>query len=471
MDNKFIEFRNVSFIYDKNKILDNISFSVDRGEFLSIVGRNGSGKSVLVKHINGLLLPSSGDVFVDGINTKDNSRINDIRQKVGFIFQDPDNQIVASTVEEDIAFGLSNLGTHRDIMRKKIDETLKIFNISEYKDYDVENLSGGTKQKVSLAGVIAMDISCLVLDEPTSMLDPESCQIVMDEIIKLNKKHNISIILLTHHMNEAKLADKTIILDHGKILMQGSPDIIDTNFINDNNSITYDFSRNIDNQSDVFVELRNISYRYSKHSDYIIKNLDFKIFKNDMLIITGKNGSGKSTLAKIVSGIISPNSGDIFINEKKVKKNELSKKVKIVFQSSESQLFAETVLDDVCFGARNLGFSNDDSKKLAIDSLRKLGFNIDKIGYSPFELSGGEKKIVSIAGILVMDPEVLILDEPTAGLDFFAKRELIKTIIELNKNYQKTILIISHSYDLFKNICKETAKIKLSNSICKVLRI
>ena len=207
-----VEFKNVTFVYERNKILDNISFCIEKGDFISIIGRNGSGKSMLARHINGLLLPTFGDVLVNGMNTKDKSKIYDIRQKVGFTFQNPDNQIVASTVEEDAAFGLSNLGMPRDLMRKKIDDALESLGISEYKTSDVDTLSGGTKQKLILAGAIAMGAECLVLDEPTSMLDPESCRVVMDELIRLNQL-GITIILLTHHMNEAKLARKIFVLD------------------------------------------------------------------------------------------------------------------------------------------------------------------------------------------------------------------------------------------------------------------
>ena len=471
MSNKLIEFRNVNFVYNGKKILDNISFAVDYGEFVSIVGRNGSGKSVLTRHINGLLLPSSGDVLVDGINTKDDSRIYDIRKKIGFVFQDPDDQIVAPTVEEDIAFGLSNIGTPRDVMKFKIDEVLRKFNIRNYKSCDVESLSGGIKQKLAFVDNLVMEVSCLVLDEPTSMLDQESRTSVIDEVLFLNKKYKIAIILLTHHMDEAKLADKTIILKDGKIISQGSPNIIDTEFINNDDLNILNFSKDYKISCNPLIELRGVSYKYDEKSEYIIQNLDFKVFKNEIIIITGKNGSGKSTLAKILSGIIFPNSGEILFKGEKIKKYALSKKVKIVFQSSENQLFAETVLEDVCFGPRNMGLSDKEAEKLAIESLEKLEFDMNKVKYSPFELSGGEKKIVSIAGIFAMDPEVIILDEPTAGLDFFAKKNLIKLIFDLNRIHLKTMIVVSHSYELFQSICKNYSEIDLNGNICKIFRL
>ena len=452
-----IEFKNVSFSYNNKKILDNISFVINHGDFVSIIGRNGSGKSVLTRHINGLLLPDSGDVWVDGMNTKDTKNLYNIRQKVGFMFQDPDEQIVASTAEEDIAFGLSNLGIKREIMREKIDCVLKILDIFEYKSYDVNELSGGTKQKLILAGVLAMGSECLVLDEPTSMMDPESCDIIIEELIKLNKEKNMTIILLTHHMNEAKKANKVFLLDSGKIIAQGGSNIINKYFFEQNN---FNIINNKENNKDKvnFLEFSDVSYKYDKKSDFVLKNINLKIFKNEIIGIIGKTGSGKSTFAKIIKGIIKPNSGNILINNKIVNNLELRKKVGIVFQSPENQLFAETVLKDVSFGPQNFGISKTEAEKISIEILNFLGFDKNKINNSPFELSGGEKRLVAIAGILAMNPEILVFDEPTAGLDLFAINNFLNLIFKLNKN--KTIVIISHSHDKIKLIANRIFMIK-----------
>ena len=438
-----IEFENVTFIYDQKKILDDISLKIEKGEFVSIIGRNGSGKSVLTKHMNGIILPTYGDVFVNGINTKDESRIYDIRKTIGFTFQDPDDQIVSGTVEEDTAFGLSNLGTPRDIMIEKVQKSLEQLGISNYRRYDVESLSGGTKQKLVLAGALAMGAQCLVLDEPTSMLDSDSCDLVMNELLKLNKS-GITIILLTHHMNEAKLANKIFILESGKIVSSGDSSIIDNEFIKK-------YSLNISNLDkkikviDDFIEFKNVSYRYDKKSDYILSDVNFKIFKNEITGIVGKTGTGKSTLAKLIGGFDNPSSGEIYFNDRKVDKKFLKQNVKIVFQFPENQIFEETVLKDVCFGPKNMGLSEKESIDRSLNALEQVGFNRDKIEYSPFSLSGGERRLVSIAGILAMDPEILILDEPTAGLDLFARNKIITMISNLKNIFSKTVIMISHS--------------------------
>ena len=441
-----IEFKNVSFSFGSRKILDNISFKIKQGDFVSILGKNGSGKSVLVQHINGLLLPNSGDVFVDNVNTKCKSRIYDIRQKIGFMFQDPDNQIVAGTVEEDIAFGLSNLGVERTIMRRKVDEILQKLDIYKYRMCDVNKLSGGIKQKLILAGMLVMNAECFVLDEPTSMLDSESCQNIMRDLIKLNKEENKTLILITHHLDEAKLADRIFLLESGKIC-ENKNELIDRYFV-----ANYDFS-SIENcekkviNNDVILETKNLYFRYTKKDPYVIENLNIKIHKGEILEITGKNGSGKSTFVHILKGILEKTSGQIFFCGKNASRKILNKNVGIVFQIPDNQLFEETVLKDVSFGPRNMGLSKEKATQRAIEALNIVGFNEKFFNYSPFMLSGGMKRLVSIASTIAMNPEILIFDEPTACLDFYENEKFLNLIVKLNRKYDKTIIIIHHKND------------------------
>ena len=229
MNDRMIKVENVVYEY-KSYIEDeivaavkNLSIEVKKGEFLVILGHNGSGKSTLAKMMNGLLLPTSGDIHVMGMNTKDEEKIWDIRQKAGIVFQNPDNQIVATIVEEDVAFGPENQGVEPAEIRKRVDESLAIVEMSEYKKHAPHLLSGGQKQRVAIAGILAMNPDCIIFDEPTSMLDPTGRIEVMNTIKKLNKEEGKSIVLITHYMDEAVQGDRVIVMAQGEIQMEGTP--------------------------------------------------------------------------------------------------------------------------------------------------------------------------------------------------------------------------------------------------------
>lgn len=207
----------------KSRVLSDINLSIKEGSFVAILGHNGSGKSTLAKHFNGILIPSSGKVLVDGIDTSDESRIYDIRQTVGMVFQNPDNQIVATIVEEDVAFALENLGVPPDEIRRRVDEALKTVDMYDYKDHAPHRLSGGQKQRVAIAGIIAMRPRCIVMDEPTAMLDPKGRKEIMATIKMLNREHGITVVLITHYMEEAAKADRVVVIDKGKILLDDVP--------------------------------------------------------------------------------------------------------------------------------------------------------------------------------------------------------------------------------------------------------
>lgn len=229
MVSALIKIENLYHIYNqykKNQIvaLDNINLEIKKGEFVSIIGSNGSGKSTLARHLNCLLLPTSGNVWVDGINTRDKDKVWEIRQKVGMVFQNPDNQIIATTVEDDVAFGLENIGISRTMMQERVNWALQVVEMEEYKKCEPHLLSGGQKQRVAIAGVIAMHSSFLVLDEPTAMLDPRGRKEVVDIVKKLNREENITVIYITHLMEEAVESDKIVVLDKGKIALMGRPE-------------------------------------------------------------------------------------------------------------------------------------------------------------------------------------------------------------------------------------------------------
>jgi energy-coupling factor transport system ATP-binding protein len=226
-----ISLQNVEFSYpadpDSNEqarqILKSISLDIKKGEFTAILGHNGSGKSTAAKHMNAILIPDSGKVYADGIDTSDESRVFDIRSHVGMVFQNPDNQIVSTIVEEDVAFALENMGVPPEEMRQKVDEALKSVNMYEYREHAPHQLSGGQKQRIAIAGVIAMRPDCIVLDEPTAMLDPNGRRDVMKTIRQLNKDYGITIVLITHYMDEAAQADRIVVMDNGKVIMDDVP--------------------------------------------------------------------------------------------------------------------------------------------------------------------------------------------------------------------------------------------------------
>ena len=208
---------------EKNRVLDNVSLNVKEGEFLAVLGHNGSGKSTLAQHFNAILLPTDGKVFVDGIDTSDESRLFDIRRRVGMVFQNPDNQMVATIVEEDVAFAPENLGVSREEIRERVDNALETVGMTAFKRHAPHMLSGGQKQRVAIAGVLAMQPEILVMDEPTAMLDPNGRAEVIQTIKKLNREMGMTVILITHYMDEAVQADRVIVVDSGHISMEGAP--------------------------------------------------------------------------------------------------------------------------------------------------------------------------------------------------------------------------------------------------------
>lgn len=231
MDNtNIVEFHNVTFCYDADEgeqqpepAIRDFTFNLKKGEFVAVLGHNGSGKSTVAKLSNSILIPNEGKVLVKGMDTADEDLSYEIRKTVGVVFQNPDNQIVASIVEEDVAFGPENLGLPREEIRKRVDDSLKAVGMYEYRHHEPHKLSGGQKQRVAIAGIIAMRPECIFLDEPTAMLDPKGRKEVMDTVIKLNKEYGMSVVFITHFMEEAVLADRVAVIDNSRLLLEGTP--------------------------------------------------------------------------------------------------------------------------------------------------------------------------------------------------------------------------------------------------------
>lgn len=509
-----IELKNVSFSYTSNitgeslLAIDDVSMNVKKGEFVAVLGANGSGKSTLCKLINAQLMPKEGDVTVYGMNTKEEEKIWDIRKNCGMVFQNPDNQIVATIVEEDVAFGPENLGVPPAEIRTRVDESLKIVDMLDYKDHSPNLLSGGQKQRVAIAGILAINPDIILFDEPTAMLDPSGRKDVLDTILRLNREQNKTILLITHYMEEAINADRVVVFEHGKIVRDETPQEIfkdpneirkyglDSPFVPemeyllgdkktgctsfelddyadcvlqkikesgeakfDENSYN-EFRDEVVSESSEFdanaeIALKNMSHVYSQGTPFekiAVGDVTLSIKQGEFVGVIGHTGSGKSTLIQHFNALLFPTSGEVHVEGEKISKDMrligLRQRVGMVFQYPEHQLFEETCAKDIAYGPKNLGLGEEEIDKRVKDAIEDVGLDYEWVkDRSPFELSGGQKRRVAIAGVLAMKPNTLILDEPTAGLDPKGRDEIIEEIRSIQKKNNLTIVYVTHSME------------------------
>ncbi len=513
-----VEFKNASFYYNNSshKAIKNLNLIVEKGEFVTILGHNGSGKSTLAKLINGLLIPTSGEVLVNGLSTQDKKNLLSIRKTAGMVFQNPDNQAVATIVEDDVAFGPENLGLSRQEIKERIDFALKVTEMEEFRKKAFSNLSGGQKQRIAIAGILAMKPELIILDESTSMLDPKGRKEVLSIAKKLNKEEGITIILITHYMDEAVDSDKVVVLKQGEVLKSGTPleifkqeDIllssglsfprplllskqlisrgikIDSCIKKEDllSSLTStlqkgnysqeisSFANTVSMQEEVIAS-QNLTYTYNKKTKFpsvALKDVSLSVKQGEFIGVIGHTGSGKSTFIQHINRLIAVDEGSLQVKgynlspkkrkEKKLLKqnlNDLRKTVGMVFQYPENQLFGETVYFDVSFGVKNFmpKVNKSQTEEMVSLALQRVGLNFEEVKEkSPFELSGGQKRRVAIAGVIVTNPEILILDEPLAGLDPQGKIELISLLKNLFGKVCKTIILISHDMDEIASSC------------------
>ena len=511
-------------IIGRTRALDAVDLDVKAGEFVAILGHNGSGKSTLAKHINALLFPTGGTVEVDGMDTTDESHLWDVRQEAGMVFQDPDNQIIGQVVEEDVGFGPENLGVPTKEIWERVEESLRVVGMYEYRKKSPNHLSGGQKQRVSIAGVIAMHPKCIIFDEPTAMLDPSGRKEVIRAARALNEVEGITILLITHYMEEAIYADKVYVMDQGKVAMQGTPrevfsrveelkamklDVPEATMVSwllqrggiplPDGVLTKDelaehledacpaafdaeqakpaqagpapqevteqrrsasvCANEKDEASDAGagsgIEIRNVSYIYNEGSAMESRALDglsTRIPHGQFIGLIGHTGSGKSTFVQLLNGLLKPSAGSVWYDGQDIwadgyPRRQLRAEVGLVFQYPEHQLFEADVLTDVKFGPKNLGLSDEEQTARAVEALRQVEIGEQYYKASPFELSGGQKRRVAIAGVLAMRPKIMILDEPTAGLDPMGRDEILGMISRMHRERGMTIVLVSHSMD------------------------
>ena len=525
---KLIDIKNLTFEYFRRdeegnveemiEALQDVSLDVKKGEFIAIVGQNGSGKSTLAKHINALLLPGSGEVVVDGMDTADEDVRLQIRQTAGMVFQNPDNQIVGNLVEEDVAFGPENLGVSTEQIWNRVDDALVATGMEKYRNQSPNQLSGGQKQRVAIAGVLAMEPKCIIFDEATAMLDPQGRKQIVNVMKWLQEEKGITIILITHHMDEVLFADKVFVMKKGKVMDSGTPrQIFDkkelletcglclpplyqylhfltgqgilsdeeasyvhddtelsrllcTKYANDYSGAGYSLQKNRisegikDGQSNrrqgtqqltEGILLNHVSYFYNKgfaNERKALADVSLGIQKGEFVAVIGHTGSGKSTLMQHLNGLYLPTEGNVYFNGQDITDEdfslkELRQKVGMVFQYPEYQLFAETVEKDVCFGPENMNIPKVEAQKRAYAAIAAVGLPDTIYDSSPLQLSGGQKRRVAIAGVLAMQPDYLVLDEPTAGLDPVSAVELLEMLKDLQKTKGIAIIIVSHSME------------------------
>lgn len=481
---------------DGNKIgenwaIKNMDFHADKGEVIAILGRNGSGKSTFARHLNGLLVPHEGSIVIGGKNLTQVTELTSIRRQVGMVFQNPDNQIVGNTLAEDIGFGLENLGIASGDIWNKIDEMLELTGLTAYKYANTSRISGGQKQRLAMASAMAMTPECIVLDEATSMLDPQGAKNMLELVQRLNREKKITIIMVTHRIAEALKADRVYILDDSRIVAEGEPGNVFTDVdriksygleipvdmkrkagipidicykyknqhkqINQDKSVEQNYKAAGDSARDnagrCIVELQKVSYSYVNGNETFqaLSDADLKIYEGQVVAVIGQTGSGKSTLLQLINKLMVPQSGKVYLYGTDVQSvrniKDIRRRIGYVFQFPESQLFENTVLKDVMYGPLNFGMSKSEAEDSARKALELVGVPEKYAEYSPLELSGGLKKRVAIAGILAYEPDILILDEPACGLDGESREQLWNLIRKLNREKNVTIILVSHEME------------------------
>ncbi len=492
---------------NEKKAIDDVSLSVRPGDFIGILGPNGSGKSTLARQLTGLLVPGGGFVYVKGLDTSIPENTFKIRKTAGIVFQNPDNQLIGSTVEEDVAFGMENLGIDREEMRERITTSLEATGMTACRLRPPGTLSGGQKQRAAIAGILAMEPECIVFDEPTAMLDPSGREEVMKAVRFLNRDKKITIIYITHLVDEVEDADYLYVMDQGKIALQGKPcELWDDPagltahgcglpFLRELTCMLKEKSSRLNHvlsgilpegeqelirilaamaeKDDLQPEkepaakmpssggicLNDVSYSYrinakSGHKEEsgasnALEHISLSIGPGEFVAFVGPTGSGKSTLFQHLNGILSPLKGTVCfegqdIHEKGYPLHSLRQKVALCFQYPEYQLFEETVLKDICFGPSNIGCDPETCLEKARHAMALTGLPGELEDHSPFSLSGGEKRRAALAGVLAMEPAYLLLDEPAAGLDRRGKEQLFMLLKSLNRDHNITVIMAAH---------------------------
>ncbi len=489
-----VQVNNLHFSYPAGgaaAALRGVSLAIRPGEYLAVVGRNGSGKTTLARHLNGLLVPQSGSVLVAGRDTRDPSAMPFVRSQVGMVFQRPEDQIIATTVEDDVAFGPENLGLPAEEITERARWALEAVGMWEHRQRPPHFLSAGQQQRVAIAGALAMRPRCLVLDEATAMLDPAGRRDVLALLGQLYHQ-GIAIVFITHWMSEAALAERVVALADGRVAFDGPPralfgdpalvsalglelpplaalsaelarrwpgfpaglhredELVQALMLrlrvsNGREPITENENRTPAGRP--IITVRDLRHTYLAGTPFATASLDgvsLQVMEGKVLALLGPTGSGKSTLLQLMAGLLSPQSG--VVDAPLPSPGHLP--IGMLFQRPEEQLFETYVGDDVAFGPRRLGLEPDAVRERVRWAMETAGLPFgdykDRFTQS---LSGGERRLAALAGVLALRPQVLLLDEPTAGLDPRARQMILATLRHLNRAEGVTLVIATHAMD------------------------
>ncbi len=510
------------------KALAGVSLEVQPGEYVAVLGHNGSGKSTLAKHLNGLLLPEQGDVWVNGWNTKQKAHLREIRATVGMVFQSPDNQIVATIVEEDVAFGPENHGVPHEEIVERVNWSLEQVNMAAYRHRAPHLHSGGQKQRIAIAGMLAMRPQVLVLDEATAMLDPLGRREVLAVAHRLNREKGVTVVAITHFMHEAVDADRVVVMAEGRVALQGPPRQVFTQ-AERLRSLRLDLPQaarvaqalakrlpgfpadllrveelveevarraapgrpapasapasdsasapvsapgyasaaaagaapTAEPPGEEVIAVHDLAHYYMRGTPLEVKalhDIDVSVRRGEVIGIIGHTGSGKSTAIQHFNGLLRPDEGSVVVLGHDLGRPEadvraIRRRVGLVFQFPEAQLFERYVGDDVAFGPRKQGLDRDTVRARVAAAMEAVGLGFAEFkDRHTFSLSGGQMRRVALAGVLALEPEVLVLDEPTAGLDPRGRRVLWERILALHDG-GVTLVLISHNMEELAELC------------------
>ncbi len=431
-----ISFENVTFSYEAGApVLQGLTFAIQPGEMVALTGGNGSGKSTVAKLADALLLPDAGCVRVFGRDTRNAQDLFAIRSSVGVVFQNPDDQLVATLVQDDVAFGPQNLGLSKAETGERVREALRAVGVEALASADVNALSGGQKQRVALAGALAMRPRILILDEATSMLDEAAAAEAL-RIVRTLHDGGMTVLVITHDPQLAAQADRIINLGGDAVEAEPLPRLCIA-------------SARSAHPAPPALEWEDVTFAYAPDAPPALSGVSLSIQQGEFVALTGPNGCGKTTLLKLANGLLEPDAGHVRVQGRplttKQARNEARFQVGLAFQHPERQLFARTVYDDVAFGPRNQGLAEPQVEERVRAALADVGLPFEAFyRRNPFMLSGGEQRKAALAGILTLRTPILALDEPCAGLDARAERQLMALLLRLNEE-GATIVMVTHS--------------------------